>query len=403
MGIDHTMSFLHRCTISLFLLSIAFPSTALLAQKKTAFKKAPAKAIDKNAPKPDPDIITFTNGDQLSGQVERIVGKTLSFKSEMAGEITVDLSKIKELHSSGSYALIRSDAVKKVHFDRASIPTGTISYQDDKLTIADPTSEPETMDTKKIAYVIDQQTFDRDIARQARLHEGWVGSITGGTTVVVATQNSETFTGAIALQRAVPLVTWLPKVERTIFNLTETYGKVTQSGTPATLTSIFHTGAENDRYLSTRYYYLGQLSFDHNNSQGLALGQSYGAGLGWTAVQNKTKQLDLKIDLHYLGQQFQASTTTPASSNENLVGSNFTQTYKQNLPHKIILTQALSLIPAWNYETALTANGSAGLVVPVYKRFSMSFNTSDSFLNDPSAGDKKNSFQIVTGISYTLK
>ena len=40
--------------------------------------------------------------------------------------------------------------------------------------------------------------------------------------------------------------------------------------------------------------------------------------------------------------------------------------------------------------------------MPVFKRLSLTVTTTDNFLNDPSAGYKKNSFQFVTGASYTL-
>ena len=54
------------------------------------------------AAKPQPDTIVFTNGDQLTGTFERAVGDTVFFKSDMAGEITVPLSKIKELRSGAT-------------------------------------------------------------------------------------------------------------------------------------------------------------------------------------------------------------------------------------------------------------------------------------------------------------
>ena len=122
------------------------------------------------------------------------------------------------------------------------------------------------------------------------------------------------------------------------------------------------------------------------------------SGLGWTAIQKPTRQMDLKADLHFLGQEFQT-----ASSNENLVGTGLTETFKQTLPHKVVFTQAFTANPAWNYEQAFTASATAGLNIPVYKRFSMTMQTSDSFLNDPAPTYKKNSFQVVTGFSYSLK
>ncbi|PYT33030.1 MAG: hypothetical protein DMG58_08755, partial [Acidobacteria bacterium] len=44
----------------------------------------------------------------------------------------------------------------------------------------------------------------------------------------------------------------------------------------------------------------------------------------------------------------------------------------------------------------------AGLTMPLYKRFSFSLSTIDTFLNNPPPGFKKNSFQLTTGLSYTL-
>src|SRR3569832_416250 len=72
-----------------------FTSAALAAQ-------APAK----DAPTPAPDTIIFTNGDQLTGTLERSVGSSVIFKSDMAGEITVSLDKVKELRSTGSFAVL---------------------------------------------------------------------------------------------------------------------------------------------------------------------------------------------------------------------------------------------------------------------------------------------------------
>ena len=65
-----------------------------------------AQAEDK---KPQPDVVIFTNGDQLTGTVERGMGDSIVFKSDMAGEITIPFAKIKELRSHGEFALIRKD------------------------------------------------------------------------------------------------------------------------------------------------------------------------------------------------------------------------------------------------------------------------------------------------------
>ena len=49
--------------------------------------------------KPAPDVIVFTNGDQLTGTLERATGDSFVFKSDVVGEVTVSADKIKELHA----------------------------------------------------------------------------------------------------------------------------------------------------------------------------------------------------------------------------------------------------------------------------------------------------------------
>jgi Protein of unknown function, DUF481 len=61
------------------------------------------------------------------------------------------------------------------------------------------------------------------------------------------------------------------------------------------------------------------------------------------------------------------------------------------------------ITPAFNNTNAYSAEATAGLVFPIYKRLGFSVGTLDDFLNDPAAGSKKNSFQFTAGVSYTLK
>jgi hypothetical protein len=68
----------------------------------------------------------------------------------------------------------------------------------------------------------------------------------------------------------------------------------------------------------------------------------------------------------------------------------------------MIFTQQVSIIPAWNDTKAYSANGSAALTMPVYKRLSFTVGAIDTFLNDPPPGFKKNSFQLTTGVTYAL-
>src|ERR1700738_2706328 len=61
------------------------------------------------AGKPAPDVIVFTNGDQLTGTLERADGDSFVFKSDVVGEVTVSAAKIKELRANGKFVALKKN------------------------------------------------------------------------------------------------------------------------------------------------------------------------------------------------------------------------------------------------------------------------------------------------------
>ncbi len=115
-------------------------------------------------------------------------------------------------------------------------------------------------------------------------------------------------------------------------------------------------------------------------------------------MKNARRTLDLKTSFTYVDQRFQES-----SFNQNLFGSTFAERYDDKFFHGIVFTEQLAITPAWNNTSAYSAWGSAGIAMPLYKRLSFSLSAIDTFLNNPPPGFKKNSFQLTTGLSYTLR
>jgi hypothetical protein len=209
-------------------------------------------------------------------------------------------------------------------------------------------------------------------------------------------------------------VPWLAPRDRTTFNLAESYGKLSTPVIPPTvpptaasvvITSIFHTDAERDEYFSPRLYALGDVAFDHNFGQGLQFQQLYGGGIGYTALKNAVQELDLKADVHYEKQQYITSTgagVTTTTPSVNIIGTTIFEGYHRNLPRKMLFTETADILPAWNTPRAYSANVTASLSLPVFKRLSATVSAADNFLNDPAAFYKKNSFQFITGVTYLL-
>lgn len=370
-------------------------STALLL---SCFLAASLTHAQANAPASD--VLVFTNGDQLTGHVESASGGSVVFKSDMAGELTIPFSKVKELRSGGNFAVLKKGPPSRANL----VGEGDVHVAEGTVTVAPATQPPLTLATNNLGYLVDAPTYDKQVAGHVRFTEGWTGSALGGATIVRATDSITSFTAGIAIAQIVPSVAYLPRRTRTTFNLIETYGKSTSPVIPRnpnipdsiTRTNIFHADAERDWYFSPTLYALVDTAFDHNYAQGLVLQQIYGGGIGWTAIQTAHEQLDLKAEIHYEKQHFQTGT------NPNIIGTIFGETYVRDLPHKVVFTEAGAYIPAWNHPSAYSAMITGALVIPTYKRLSTSISATDNFLNNPSPGYNQNSFQFVAGISYAL-
>lgn len=364
-----------------------------------------------------PDTLILANGDRISGKFVREAAGTVTFHDDILGDISVPWSKIRELHTEGKMAVLtHAISARHLHQLPADIPQGSIAVQAGMVTV-----QPENNATiapipvASAQYIVDQASLQKQLFGHPSFFSGWNGGATLGITAVKATENQFSLAASLGLVRVIPSASWLSPRNRTSFDFAESYGKITQPAytaangalVPSTYTksSILHFGGERDQYVSTRAYYLGSVSFDHNYSQSLDLQQIYGVGIGYTAIKSPKQELDFKATIQYERQSF-ANTIPPASSGQNLIGSTFGASYLRHITKGIAFSQEALYIPAWNNTSAWSFNESDTLALPVYKNFSFSLGTLDTYLNDVPVTlppTQKNSFQFTTGVTYTFK
>ena len=370
-----------------------------------------------------PDVLVLSNGDTLHGKFVSESGGKVTFHSDALGDISLSWDKIKELHATEQFGVLNQAVALRGKQRHIQLPVGTIDVADQLVTVHPENAPPPApIPVKNAQYIMDNAALDRQINHEPNFFTGWNGSATAGATLVSATTNQYTFTGAVNLIRAVPTVEWLDPRNKTLFGFNESYGKITQpaysypaappaTGTiavPAIITtsSISHFGAERDEYFSPRVYALTQATFDHNYAQDLQLQQIYGGGVGWTVAKSPKQEFDLKGTIQYEEQQF---TPGSGSVNQNLIGSTFSASY---LLHLKLLTyaQQVSYIPAYNRFSAYSATETDTVTFPAYKNFGFTLGTLDSYLNDaPFIGTsttpptKPNSFQFTMGLTYAIK
>ncbi len=361
------------------------------------------------AAKPAPDTLVFVNGEQLTGALEKADSKGITFKSDMAGEVTVKWANVKELRTDKQFALLtanqkltRKDAAAVVPQGRISV-AGNAEGKEKQITVAT-NAGPKVVPLAEADRIVDAAAFDKAVNHPATLLQGWGGTAAAGISLVRATQDSTTFNGALNLVRATPGVDSLPARTRSTIDYNQSYGTTTQANTPTIKSNIFHADAERDEYFSPRAYYFGDVAFDHNYSQSLDLQQAYGGGVGITLLKNAVRTLDFKGDVHYEKQKFfLLPGTTTVTANTNLFGSTFSEKYLRYLAKGLVLNEFGSVSPAYNDASAYSAHVNVSIGFPVFKGIGFNIGGVDDYLNNAPVGSKKNSVQYTTNLTYTIK
>ncbi|MFL6447224.1 MAG: DUF481 domain-containing protein [Bryobacteraceae bacterium] len=377
-----TNAFTIKRTLSLLFLSSVLNPTVFSAED-------PGKT-------PGTDTLTFVDGEKLIGHLLRSTGNSVMFHSNMAGNVTIEWSKIKELHSNQTFAVVEKGVKLRTDESDAKIPQGSVSLTDGNLQVRTVgQTAPFVLPLSETADVIDQATFDRVVLSRPAWYQNWKGTATVGVAVVNATQSSQSYTSSINFARDIPGESWMDPESRTTLVFTSAYGQLKQPDAPTLKTSIFHAQAERDRYVSPRLFLFIAANFDHDYSQGLDLQQTYSSGIGWSLIKSDLDQLDLRAAVGYEDQRFFLAT-----QNQHLISGVFSEAYNRKFRNKITLHQDFSTTPAWSNLNAVSATGDLNLTIPVIKRMNFTFGVADTYLNNPSPGFRKNSFQFTSGISY---
>jgi hypothetical protein len=392
----------------LYVLRFRFSALALLVLCTAGLPRA--RAADKNA---TPDTLVLKDGNTLHGKLVSEAGGTVTFSTPALGDVNVPWANIQELHATEDFAVLPAHMKSLRKKTAARLPVGPLDATSESVTVHRKGQEavPQPIPSRDAAFIVSQDTLNRQLYHTPGFFQGWNGAVTAGSTLVTATQNQYTFSGSVGLTRAVPTVSWLDTRNRTSADFTGSFGKITQPAyssptgpVAATLTktSILHFGAERDEYFSPRMFGLAQTSFDHNFSQDLSLQQIYGGGVGWTAVKTAKQQADFKATVQYEKQNFISGSS---SANQNLIGSTLSADYMRK--QKIFtLTQEIAYIPAFNNLHAYSAEETDTVALPAWKNFAFSLGTIDSYLNDPPITyptTKLNSFQFTMGLTYAIK
>jgi putative salt-induced outer membrane protein len=340
--------------------------------------------------------ITLKNGDKITGSVEKSDGKTLLFKTDYAGELSIKWEDVQELSSDKKLYIATPD--KKVI-------SGTVTTQDSDLVVT--TAQGAVHVPKASAGLIrsESEQADSDASLHPAFRRNWAGGLNLG--FALARGNSATKNLDLAFNAIRPTLN-----DKLTLYATSVYSTNDLAGAnPKTVANSILGGLRYDRNIAPRLFVYGTGDFQTDDLQHLDLRSIVGGGLGFHAIKTESTLLDFLGGADYTRETYAAYTLNPNTPNfvfepsktSSFLGASIGDDFSHKLGKASLLTQRFNYLPNLNngggYRTAL----DAGLTTKLNTWLGWQLGFSDRYTSNARPGNKNNDVLFTTGLALTFK
>jgi len=335
--------------------------------------------------------VTLKNGDKITGTVVKSDGKTLLFKTEYAGDLSISWAAIQDLSSDKKLFVATPDQ---------KLVSGTVTTQDADLVIT--TAQGGVRVPKASAALI--RSEGEQAAYEASLHpalnRNWAGGLNLG--FALARGNSETQNLNLGFNAVRP--TSHDKITLYANSIYSTNDKLT--GSARTTANAILGGLRYDHNLAPRVFAFGAGDFQTDDLQHLDLRSILGGGLGLHAIKSTATTLDFLGGIDYTRESYSAdplaATPTLAVTN-TFLGASVGDDFSHKLGSASLFTQRFNYYPNLNsgggYRTAL----DLGFTAKLNSWLGWQLGFTDRYTSNVVGDNKNNDTLFTTGLALTFK
>jgi putative salt-induced outer membrane protein YdiY len=322
------------------------------------------------------DQLSLKNGDRITGQVVKKEGTSLTFKSDVFGNITVPWDQVTQLSSQEPVTVVLPEG-KAVQ--------GRLSTTENRLVVTSPTSEESVAlaETAAIRNAAEQTAWER------LQHPGWLqlwaGFVDFGTSL--ARGNAETTTITTGINAARTTTT-----DKTILYFNQLYATATVAGETATSAQAVRGGWAYNRNLVPRLFINLFNDWEYDRFQNLDIRAVAGTGLGYSVLKTERTRLDLIGGGAYTHEEF----STPQSRNSG--SAYWGNDWNYRLSDATAINQTFRMFNNLSENGEYRVNFDVGTVTALRRWLSFQVTYSDRYLSNPAGGRKKNDVLFTTGL-----
>lgn len=331
------------------------------------------------------DTVVMKNGDKLSGTVVDTTEKGVIFKSELAGDVTIEWSNISDISTANPIIMTLQDGNKV---------TATIKTEGDHLVATPESGAPVEVPKTNVTAVRSQAAqLKFEELEHRRLHPGFLDLYTGfydfGAAFARGNAVTNSFSSAAKLNRI---------TEKDNFGLYFTQIYTSNSTVPpgGVTAQAVRGGWNYSRNVSKKWFLQGFNDYEFDRFQDLDLRTVVGGGLGYYFFKNDNGFLSISGGGSWNREQF--GTGLLRNSSELYMA----QEWNQKLNKVFTVTEKLVIFPNMSNGGAYRINFDTTLAASLNKLFALQFAVSDRYLSTPLVGRKKNDILFTSGIRFTI-
>jgi putative salt-induced outer membrane protein YdiY len=330
------------------------------------------------------EVLTFKNGDRLSGRWLRVEGDKVIFKADAFGEVKIPLDKVKGFRSEQPAVLMLQNG-RAVRGGVTLAPSGNW-----KVETAEGARE---LPAKEVAAVYPHQVFEQRTAEhRRRVLRSWRGKGSLGYNLAHGDTNAATLSINFDATRHRPNLPGLSDRLRTNFFLNMLFANTeTGKGLRVSANNI-NSGVRQDFLFSPHNFWFVLAQLDHSQTQSLNLRQTYGAGLGRDLLHRPSLALQFLSGVTFVNENFQASVQQKHS--EGLLG----EKVHWQIASWLSLDNGMNFYPAVNWAGRYRIDGVASLSTRISPRLSFNATFTDHYLSRPLPNKQKNDLVLTTGL-----
>ena len=318
------------------------------------------------------DEVLFKSGDRLTGTVDSVVDGKMTFTSQAAGKLTLNMADIKTFSTDAPIEIAMADGTvlsQKV----AASDAGYVS------AIAGGAAQPQSIPLANIAKVNPEKVK-------------WTGIVSAGATFVRGNTKSDTVAlGAEASRRS--------EVDR--ISLGAGYYTAKQSdnntGDSSTTADNWFLKGQYDYFFSEQFYGYGNLKYEKDRIANLDMRVTPGGGVGYQWIEKDDLNFSTEAGFAYIIEKY----SDPDETRTYMAGR-LGYHLDKSFNDQVKAFHNLEYIPSLERVDTFLINTDVGLRAAMTARLSFEAKAQMAYNSQPSEGRDKKDMRYILGVGWSF-